>query len=88
MGAHVLGVDGCRAGWVGVALGDDRASVHVGSAIADVVVLAQADGQLAVVGVDIPIGLPDHARRRADVLARRAIGSLWASVFITPVRAA
>ncbi len=38
--------------------------------------------------IDIPIGLPDTGRRRADLLARKAAGPRWASVFITPVRAA
>lgn len=56
--------------------------------IGDLVALAEADGPIAVVGIDIPIGLPDRGRRRADVLARQAIGRLRSSVFMTPVREA
>jgi predicted RNase H-like nuclease len=36
----------------------------------------------------LPIGLPDAGRRQADVLARKPAGPRWASVFMTPVRAA
>jgi predicted RNase H-like nuclease len=43
---------------------------------------------LAVIAVDIPIGLPDTGRRQADILARKAVGPLWPSVFMTPVRPA
>jgi len=39
-----------------------------------------------VVGIDIPIGLPDKGRRSADVLAKRMVGTRRSSVFMTPVR--
>ncbi|MPY80432.1 MAG: DUF429 domain-containing protein [Actinophytocola sp.] len=86
--ARVLGVDACRAGWVGVVLDGDRATAHVASGIADLVEQASVDGQPAVVGVDMPIGLPDHGPRQADQLARRAVGRLRSSVFTTPTRPA
>jgi len=81
-----LGVDACRAGWVGVALDDVRA--YVAGTIGELVEQAEADGPVEVVGIDIPIGLPDNGRRQADVLARQAVGTLRSSVFMTPVRAA
>ncbi|WP_236789572.1 DUF429 domain-containing protein [Amycolatopsis sp. GM8] len=84
--SRVLGVDACKAGWFGVALGDGCA--YVAGTIAELVGRAEADGPVDVVGIDIPIGLPDTTRRQADVLARQAIGRLRASVFITPVRPA
>ncbi len=40
-------------------------------AINELVEMADADGPLAVVAVDIPIGLPDRGRRQADVLAQK-----------------
>ncbi|NKQ55808.1 DUF429 domain-containing protein [Amycolatopsis sp. K13G38] len=83
---RVLGADACRAGWVGVTLDDVRA--YVAATIGELVELAEADGPVEVVGIDIPIGLPDRGRRQADVLARQAIGPLRSSVFMTPVRAA
>lgn len=83
---RVLGVDACRAGWVGIALDGDRLAAYQTRTIADLVAAASADGPLAVIAVDIPIGMPDNSRRQADVEARRAVGHLASSVFITPVR--
>jgi len=50
--------------------------------------MAGAEGPLAVVAIDIPIGLPDRGRRQADVLAGKAVGTLTSLVFMTPTRAA
>jgi predicted RNase H-like nuclease len=86
--ARVLGADACPAGWVGIALSDDRVQAYVHAEIAGLVARASADGELAAVGIDIPIGLADAGLRQADVLARKAAGPRWASVFMTPVRAA
>lgn len=83
---RVLGVDAARAGWVGIALGDGRPQAYVARGLADVVDRARADGLVAAVGIDIPMGLPDAGRRAADVLAKAAIGPLRSAVFITPVR--
>jgi predicted RNase H-like nuclease len=84
----VLGVDACPAGWVGVALagGCVRAVVH--AEISGLVGLAAAAaGPPDAIAIDIPIGLADRGTRRADLLARKAAGPRWASVFVTPVRA-
>src|SRR5882724_2817689 len=85
---RVLGVDACRVGWVGIVLSGEQLSGYVATDIDELVAAAMVDGELAVVGIDMPIGLPDQGRRRADVFARQGIGPLWSSVFITPVRAA
>ncbi len=85
---RVLGVDACRAGWVGIALTGDRVDAYQTRTIADLVTTVTADGPLAVIAIDIPIGLPDNSRREADVEARRAVGALASSVFMTPVRGA
>jgi predicted RNase H-like nuclease len=86
--ARVVGVDACRGGWVGVALGPgSQVRAYVGTTVAELVEAAERDhAPLDVVGVDIPIGLPDAGVRAADVLARAAIGPLRSSVFMTPVR--
>jgi predicted RNase H-like nuclease len=84
----VLGADACPAGWVGIALSEDRVQAYVHAEIAGLVAQATADGQLAAVGIDIPIGLADAGLRQADVLARKSAGPRWASVFMTPVRPA
>lgn len=79
----VLGVDACRGGWVGVVFDGTSAGVFFGRGIADVV--AAAGPAVVVVGIDIPIGLPDDSERRADLLARERAGRMRSSVFMTPV---
>jgi predicted RNase H-like nuclease len=88
MTARVLGVDACKAGWVGVALSGDTVRAYVAADIESLVAAGCRDGDVAAVAVDIPIGLPDRGRRRADVLAKAAVGPRRSSVFITPVREA
>ena len=85
MTSRVLGVGACKKGWIGIA-GDLRA--YFGETIDELVERAEVDGELAVVGIDIPIGLPVSRPREADVLARRVVGKRASSVFATPVRAA
>lgn len=85
---RVLGVDACKAGWVGIALGEPELRAYVAADIESLIGQAEDHGPLAVVAIDIPIGLPDAGRRRADVLARTAIGARRSSVFMTPVRRA
>lgn len=80
----VLGVDACKAGWVGIAWSGGAVTPHYAETIAE---LADAAGPLAVMAVDIPIGLPDHGPREADLLARTFVGRRQSSVFLTPVRA-
>ncbi len=87
MTERVLGVDACTAGWVGIALADQSTHAYVAGEFESLIAAVQAEGPLDVVAVDMPIGLPDAGRRRADVLARAAVGPRWASVFMTPVRA-
>ncbi|GAB7044251.1 MULTISPECIES: DUF429 domain-containing protein [Catenuloplanes] len=82
---RVLGADAYKGGWVGVLLDQDRVEVGAAPGIAALVAWA---GPLDVVGIDIPIGLPDATRRRADREARAQLGRRASSVFNTPVRAA
>ena len=79
----VLGVDGCRGAWVGALL-DGRGVTLL--ALPDVAaVLAVPDVEL--VGIDMPIGLPDDGVRACDVLARRRLVGAGSSVFPAPLRA-
>lgn len=83
MSRVLVGVDGCRAGWVAaVDRGDARTEVFVRSALRDVLDL----GAL-VVGIDMPIGLPADRPRACDVEARARLGPRRSSVFPAPVRA-
>lgn len=88
MGFRVLGVDACKAGWVGIVLSDGAAHPCFATAIGELTEQAKVTGPLDLIAIDMPIGLPDAGRRQADVLARKLAGPRWASVFITPVRAA
>src|SRR5262245_28177072 len=82
--AEVVGVDGCKASWVGVVLhGDGFSRAVVAARFGD---LLSAVPTATVVAVDIPIGPPATARR-ADVEARRVVGARSSSVFPTPPRA-
>lgn len=88
--APVLGVDGCRAGWVGAVLepGAPRPRVVVAPTIAELVAMVRESLGIRVVGIDIPIGLPDTTVRRADQLARNALPGKSSSIFSTLTRAA
>ena len=89
-GPAVLGVDGCRAGWVGALLRGTTYDVLVAADIASLVAAARhAAPDLAVVAIDIPIGLPDDRPRLTDRLARSRLPvGRKSSVFPTPSRAA
>jgi len=82
----VLGVDGCPGGWLGARLAGDRVDVLVAASLSD---LVRDAGPVVVVGVDMPIGLPDSgAPRVAEALARRRLPpGRKSSVFPTPMRA-
>jgi predicted RNase H-like nuclease len=78
---RVLGVDGCRGGWVAVALEGGRfATARFAARFADLV-----DDDATVIGVDIPLG-SNGAGRAADRAARRLLGRRGASVFDAPPR--
>src|SRR5690606_24689312 len=83
---RVLGVDACGAGWIGISPGDTGVAAYVAADLEALVARADSDGRVSVVAVDIPIGLPDRGRRRADILARARLGPRRSSLFITPVR--
>lgn len=80
-GPAVLGVDGCPGGWVGALVQDGSVAWHTGT-FARLLELPAL-----VVAVDIPIGLPAGAlRRAADVEAKAALGAQRSSVFFVPPR--
>ena len=87
MTAVVLGVDACPAGWVGALLAEDSLTLATANTVAELV--AAAALAPTVVGIDIPIGLPDTGHRLADVAARTELPvGRKSSVFPTPARAA
>lgn len=89
---QVLGVDGCKAGWVGVVLPvDPQAAVEpvrvvLGATLSE---LAAQVGAVAAVGIDMPMRLTDTPWPRASELAAKAhLGSKRSTLFITPPRSA
>ncbi|HEY3516647.1 MAG TPA: DUF429 domain-containing protein [Gammaproteobacteria bacterium] len=87
----VLGLDGCKRGWVGVRLDLDQAAAPAarfyrtfGEALPD-------SDRPAVIAVDMPIGFLDVAERGGRLcerLARQRLGPRRSSVFSAPTRAA
>ena len=89
-GPVLVGVDGCRAGWIALALhpGDNRPQVSVFGRFAD---LIAEYGPTAVIAVDMPIGLPDRiagSGRGPEQAIRPYLGARRSSVFSIPARAA
>jgi predicted RNase H-like nuclease len=82
---RVLGVDGCRKGWLGVVLADGQCEAVFAPRIVD---LAADVGPVDGIGIDMPIGLLEQGLRTADAAARARIGRLGRSVFPMPARSA
>ena len=84
---QVIGVDGCKGGWVAVALED---GVFAGATrYPDFRELVKAQPDALVIAVDIPIGLPEGASdhpRAGDLAARKLLGPRRSSVFLAPPR--
>ena len=82
-----VGVDGCKAGWIGVGLSDGgcwevKACVDFSDMLAHF-------GDACVILVDMPIGLPEDGKpafRACDEEARRELGERGQSVFSVPSR--
>ncbi|MFI5100999.1 MAG: DUF429 domain-containing protein [Actinomycetes bacterium] len=87
--APVLGVDGCRGGWLAARVrGDDRMARLVGWALGRFAEVLDGGAEPdEVVAVDIPVGLPATGRRACDVAGRAALGGTAASrLFFAPPR--
>ena len=90
-GIEYVGVDGCKAGWIGVGLDDgDGWEVEVCGKFSD---LLTHFGDARVVLVDMPIGLLEEAKkggRDCDIAARKALNAeevkRGSSVFPAPPR--
>ena len=69
-----LGIDGCKEGWVGVAV--DDCGHFVGSYVSITLknLLSYFSG-ISVVGIDMPLKLVNQSTREADQLVRKELGS-------------
>jgi predicted RNase H-like nuclease len=80
-----LGVDACKAGWVGIVLDASQVLAVFAPTIGD---LVAGTGPVDGVAIDIPIGLLEGGRRKADGLAKEVVGARRNSIFFTAVRSA
>lgn len=80
-------MDGCRAGWIAIALDQSGAHSHL---VARTIAQVARRHPTALVLVDIPIGLRDAGRdeRQCDLEARALLGARRSSVFPAPCRSA
>ena len=77
----VLGVDGCRGGWVGALVEGRRVSWHRFATIAEALALP-----VAAIGVDMPVGLPATGRRRGALEEERRLGRAQPGGLMAPRR--
>jgi len=89
---RVTGIDACRRGWVAVTLdasgavgplGAVPASVRVHGSLANLL----STDPVAVMGIDMPLGLLESGWREADRAARSLLGPRRSSVFAIPPEA-
>jgi predicted RNase H-like nuclease len=86
----LVGVDGCRGGWVAAV-----ATAAAPHRLLEVIVLDHiapvlhwlGTDRVAMVAIDMPMGLTEAGPRRCDVETRARLGARASSVFTTPPRA-
>lgn len=85
--AQLMGVDGCRGGWVAVLLDTEQTAI-VTRRFRSARGFVRLDPPPALIAVDMPLGLPARGARSCDVLVRRHLGRpRGSSVFPAPLRA-
>ena len=82
----LCGADGCKGGWV-VATHDVVSGETSALRASCIQEIFKSDGELAVLAIDVPIGLPDAGPRACDIEARVRLGRPRGSaVFPAPIR--
>lgn len=80
----IVGVDGCRGGWIAVFECGNSVRAFVATSVVEL--LGRLDPE-TLVAIDIPIGLTDIGARSCDVAARRFLKApRSSSVFPAPIR--
>lgn len=86
---QLIGIDGCRAGWVAACSDETLASVSFAIVERLETLIAETEGGQTLIMIDIPIGLPENGARECDRAARRRLGApRGSSVFAAPCRSA
>ncbi len=82
----VVGVDGCRAGWVAFTIDSSGHSLKIYNSI-EMLCRENADAELMI--IDMPIGLPEIGNDiRPEIGARKILGKKASSIFNCPCRQA
>ena len=79
----LIGVDGCKRGWLCVAKRAGRFEAWIAPDITSVVKRA---GARSLIGIDVPIGFARSTGRECDTAARALLGTRACTVFSPPVR--
>ncbi|MGC5779624.1 DUF429 domain-containing protein [Methylobacterium sp. NFXW15] len=90
MARWIAGLDGCRGAWAGALMDHDDPERFRCGRFESVAALLDGPEAPLVLGIDVPIGLPDRilgGGRTADLAARARLGPARASVFPMPPRA-
>jgi len=81
----VIGADVWKGRWVGAGLDADGIR-WIRSFDTFAALLREDRDNSTVIGVDIPIGLPENGRRECDLEGRQRLGRRRATLFLTPPR--
>ncbi|MCB2413077.1 DUF429 domain-containing protein [Demequina sp. TTPB684] len=85
----VLGLDGCKKGWVvAVAESGRLIDMFIAKDVGQAIDVAGRRWDIDAVVIDMPIGLADTIPRVADEQARQRLGERRSSVFDVPIRKA
>jgi predicted RNase H-like nuclease len=84
--AYVVGIDGCKEAWISVSMETDSRHLFWNKHYLLSDLLTQME-TVKIVGIDIPIGLPEKGPRACDIKARRLLEKRGSSVFPAPVQA-
>lgn len=85
--AIIVGVDGCRAGWLCIKKNVDTGVVS-SEVFSNAQSVLQQKPEPLVVAVDIPIGLTESGPRQCDIEVRKLLKERRSSVFPAPIRPA
>ncbi len=81
----VVGVDGCKDGWIAVVLRGVEISTFF---LERIDVLGDVVADASVIAIDIPIGLLSEGLRKADVEGRKELGRRQSTLYVVPAREA
>ena len=82
----VIGVDGCAGAWVAAVLAPGTSPALRWCRDIDAVAGLAGSVGAVIIGIDMPIGLPDDAPRPSDRAARVLLGPRRSTLFPTPMR--